>query len=670
MSFNRADTEGLTNPGHGGCPACDAQGNPGDPCASDFCRKRGYHFLPMIYYLKICEIPHQARDQNMGLVFTDFLIADQVGKGGFGTVYLSLQLPLMMKTAMKLMSPSTSDTVMLDGLLKKFEGEARSLARLNHPNIVRLIKYGSVNMQPYMVMEYVDNARTLKDEITTRIMQGGNFEAPVIRHILEQMLNGLESAHQRRIIHRDIKPENIMLQRVTGDDVFVKILDFGLAKFLKHGDETSMMIGTPNYMAPEQLARKNIGPWTDLYALGVVAYEMLTGRRAFAGRTTQEVLAQKLNPEFDPVARLADLNLPELVTGFLSRAIARDVSDRLQSAATFREALGRAFDALKKGDATGDLTHGDLLGLLDSSDLERLRAEKAFMHSERGRLEAEQRRIDGERKELEKLMDAYHAIRESAPQLASRMSAPMPSGPTPSAAAPGAAQAPATGPQGGDGPGSGETPRKYVSQPSWISGPMPGIDTFETAQLESPRAGTSGLVWKVGLGLFLLLVASVGLLLVLRDPAGKDDTKTRPKPLIPPSGTPSDSRPRAPKAHLTHPIAPTVQLKPSRPTVTPRRPATTRRLPPASAKKVLEIVPVYYSTKGKEVVDRVEITINGKALGKTMRSRGLRFSFRADVPSYRITLSGDAIQHVSKTVRFSELPTSRLEIRVQLNLGL
>jgi serine/threonine protein kinase len=122
----------------------------------------------------------------------------------------------------------------------------------------------------------------------------------VVRHVLEQVLNALEAAHALDIVHRDIKPDNVMLQSVPGDPCFVRVLDFGLARFLESQRETSLLLGTPAFMAPEQVTREGIGPWTDLYALGVLAFEMLTGRRPFDGETPQEVLAKKLDPDFDP----------------------------------------------------------------------------------------------------------------------------------------------------------------------------------------------------------------------------------------------------------------------------------------------------------------------------------------------------------------------------------
>jgi formylglycine-generating enzyme required for sulfatase activity len=212
--------------------------------------------------------------------------------------------------------------------------------------VVRLFQYGTHGNQPFLVMEFVEGARTFKDAMAEVAARGEDFTPGAIRRIIGQIIDGLEAAHARGIVHRDIKPENVMLQRVEGNDAFVRIVDFGLAKDVSESNETSVAMGTPVYMAPEQVDRHNIGPWTDWYAVGVMVFELLTGRRPFAGRTQREILARKLDPAYDATEAIADLEMPEAVLGFLRRALARDPDGRWRTAQQFRTAFERAMDAV------------------------------------------------------------------------------------------------------------------------------------------------------------------------------------------------------------------------------------------------------------------------------------------------------------------------------------
>jgi len=326
----------------GFCPGCDGEGPVGSPCEERACGRRGLHRIPEEWHRR-----HRARgpdrlDPNIGRRIDDYLVVDLLGRGGFGKVFLVLQAPLWMKGALKLMDQVTEDPEMARALARKFEGEARALARLSHPNVVRLHKYGTAGDLPFLVMEYVEG-RTLQAEMRGVASRGERMPLGVVRHVLEQVLNALEAAHALDIVHRDIKPDNVMLQSVPGDPCFVRVLDFGLARFLESQRETSLLLGTPAFMAPEQVTREGIGPWTDLYALGVLAFEMLTGRRPFDGETPQEVLAKKLDPDFDPVAPETAPEVSEALRDFLRRAMHRDPESRFRQAARFREAMEEAF---------------------------------------------------------------------------------------------------------------------------------------------------------------------------------------------------------------------------------------------------------------------------------------------------------------------------------------
>ena len=337
-------------------------------------------------------------EPEVGLVFGKWLLVERVGAGGFGKVFVALQVPgLRLKGALKLMLRDGHDAHAGKLLLRKFGDEARALAELSHSSIVRLLDHDEHEGAPYLVMEYVERGRTLKAEITRRAQQGGEFEPEEVSRILVQVLNALEAAHEANILHRDIKPENVMLQEEAGEAHRVRVLDFGLAKFLEERVETSLVLGTPMYTAPEQMGRQGVGPWTDLYAVGAIAFELLTGRRPFAGRTTRDVLVKKMDPAYDPTCRLADLDVPSFVLAFLRKALAWDPTMRYRSASEMRQALRDVLAGLSR---TQPLVSGDLSGLLDSSEVDRLREERELLQAERLAYEEARQRLESERARL------------------------------------------------------------------------------------------------------------------------------------------------------------------------------------------------------------------------------------------------------------------------------
>ena len=317
------------------CPGCEQPGPAGTPCTSPVCVRRALHRIPEEHFAPSKTAP----DPLIGRMVGDYLVAQLLGEGGFGKVYLALQQPIGMETALKILRHEQLDAANVEDMLSRFEGEARAMARLRHPNIVRLLHYGlhhdgeAGGKAPYIVMEFVPGARSLK-----AVLGAGGLSRQGLSDVLGQLLSGLESAHALHIVHRDIKPENIMLQAVAGQPNLVRILDFGLAKVVAERSETSVTMGTPMYMAPEQLNRKNIGPWTDLYAVGVMTFEALTGRRPYAGCTLSEVLRAKIDPK-QPLARLGAEGLPAPLTAFLERALAFDPAVRFRTAAEMRGAL-------------------------------------------------------------------------------------------------------------------------------------------------------------------------------------------------------------------------------------------------------------------------------------------------------------------------------------------
>ena len=381
----------------GCCLNCDAPGPVGQPCGERICQKRGYNYIPLEHWQKL---QGRTDDPIIGQVIDDYLIVDLLGAGGFGKVYLSLQQPLLkLKGALKLMETSGLPPQQISLFMTKFKGEGEALAELSHPNIVRLLKYGHQKNKPYLVMEYVDGGRTLASEFADRAMQGIAFEPGLIEHIIKQILDGLGAAHALKIIHRDIKPENIMLQNVYGNTNFVRILDFGLAKFIEERSKTSAALGTPAYIAPEQIEMRNIGPWTDLYAVGIILFELLTGRRPFAGDTFREIIAQKLSPSYDPISQISDLYFPEPFIDFFRRALARDPSHRIRSTSEFMKIFSSNMNTLRNSSqVTADFSLEEIRAQKANQQIERERSE---IERDRKKLEAERKRLEAERRDLE-----------------------------------------------------------------------------------------------------------------------------------------------------------------------------------------------------------------------------------------------------------------------------
>ena len=351
---------------NGICPSCEGEGTVGEPCLERVCQRRGYHRIPTASYATYQGRPPDQVNPMVGRRIGDYLVVGFLGKGGFGTVYATLQLPILMPAAVKVVDLEGADDEMAETLAQKFIFEAQALAKLSHPNIVRLLQFGKHQGRAYMVMELIPGARTLKHEIIQMVRHDRDLERPVVAQILDQTCSALAAAHQQQIIHRDIKPENIMLQPVSGG-YFVRLVDFGLVKFLEESTQSRFAMGTPMYMAPEQVSRKGVGPWTDLFAVAVIAFELLTGRRAFAGTTSAELLQAKLDPEYDACARLPPEKTTPGMRAFFKRALHPDPAHRYRDVSTFSEALKGMLRAVDEvSDAT--LMVDGLQALLDANE--------------------------------------------------------------------------------------------------------------------------------------------------------------------------------------------------------------------------------------------------------------------------------------------------------------
>src|SRR5579871_3908470 len=246
-------------------------------------------------------------------VIGSYRVVARIGGGGMGEVYRAVDTLLGREVAIKVLHRHLMQEA---GRLDRFRAEAITLARLNHPNIALLYNLLEENGETYMVMEYVDG-----ETLESLLQRQGALPVRRALELFIQVLQGLEHAHARQVIHRDIKPGNILLTCGGG----VKITDFGIARVLGASRLTQAggMIGTPEYMSPEQIQGQEQDARSDIYAAGILLYEMVTGCVPFSSTSEYEVLRAHLEAE-PPAPRRLVPGLPAAVERAIRTALAKD----------------------------------------------------------------------------------------------------------------------------------------------------------------------------------------------------------------------------------------------------------------------------------------------------------------------------------------------------------
>lgn len=250
-------------------------------------------------------------------------IRERLGEGGMAVVYIAHDTRLERDVAVKVIRTEKLTLETIGKALKRFEREAKALAKLTHPNIVPITDYGEHDGKPYLVMPYLPGG-TLKQRLKGKPMP---WEDSV--RLLIPIARALHYAHQQGIIHRDVKPSNILITQ-SGEPM---LTDFGIAKFLLDTEETAdltgtgMGVGTPEYMSPEQFQGKGVDARTDVYSLGVVLYEMITGRKPYQADTPAAVLIKQVTEPL-PKPRIFIPELAENVEYFLLTMLAKNKEDR------------------------------------------------------------------------------------------------------------------------------------------------------------------------------------------------------------------------------------------------------------------------------------------------------------------------------------------------------
>ena len=268
-------------------------------------------------------------------------IASEVGKGGFGRVFRAVDLKTEKLVALKVLKPSlTSD----EQVRSRFLGELKMSRRVVHPNIIRLTDVLEVSGLLVLVMEFVEGM-----SLKQMVRRDGPFDVELAYTIVSQVCLGLDAAHRVGVVHRDVKPQNILITKNYG----VKIVDLGLARHLggKSISQTGIIMGTPDYMSPEQVRGKSVEARSDIYSLGVVMYEMFTGKLPFTGESSVAILLAHLRqPPESPLRVRPDL--PPWVNYMILKAMAKKASQRFSKTTELLEYFEKSMAEAKQEERT------------------------------------------------------------------------------------------------------------------------------------------------------------------------------------------------------------------------------------------------------------------------------------------------------------------------------
>ena len=258
-----------------------------------------------------------------------YQIESLVGMGGMANVYRGTDTRTGNAIAVKVLKEEFLDN---EELVRRFKNESKAISILNHPNIVKVYDVSVTDRLQYIVMEYVDGI-TLKEYLKQR---GGALTWKETVHFATQVLSALQHAHSKGIIHRDVKPQNIMLLA----DGSIKMMDFGIARFSRAQSQTvsDKAIGSVHYISPEQAKGDKTDARTDIYSVGVMLYEMLSGKLPFDGDGAVSIAIMQISDKAKPLAQVAP-NVPEALCQITEKAMEKDPANRYQSAQEMLEAI-------------------------------------------------------------------------------------------------------------------------------------------------------------------------------------------------------------------------------------------------------------------------------------------------------------------------------------------
>ena len=306
---------------------------------------------------RFCEIDGTAlrsaagqQDMVGSIVAERYHVMKKLGEGGMGQVYLAEHVKMGRKSALKVMHPGMVKDV---DAISRFNREAANASRISHPNIAAVYDFGETpDGIIFLAMEFVDGP-----PLTKVIEQSGALPAKRAAEIVRQTGDALAVAHDLGIVHRDLKPDNIMIAKTRDGGDLVKVVDFGIAKAANSEAQkvtkTGLVVGTPEYMSPEQLAGDKLDGRSDIYSLALVAFNMLTGKLPFPSDSAQEAMIMRLTDRPKSLGEMRpDVNWPADVQGVMDKALERDATLRYQTAAEFGRDLQRAIDRMPETTAS------------------------------------------------------------------------------------------------------------------------------------------------------------------------------------------------------------------------------------------------------------------------------------------------------------------------------
>jgi serine/threonine-protein kinase len=305
--------------------------------------------------------------------FGEYTITKKLGEGGMGAVYLARQNAIDQNVALKVLHARAAES---NEIVQRFHREAKVISMLSHPNIVRVFIFGRTEDDLlYLVMEFVRGR-----ELRARLDEAGALDELLAIKIMKQACSALAEAHDLGIIHRDLKPDNILLTEFRGEKNFVKILDFGIAKLNETEGkpeqkltQAGIVYGTPEYLSPEQAQALDLDQRTDIYSLGCILYELITGQVPFTHKNPVQILTKHVFEEAPKPSAVAPGPVAPTMENIIMRAIAKDPDDRFADAMAMFEALvGREREILSEGSVDARETYfpgSELTGMHQVSKL-------------------------------------------------------------------------------------------------------------------------------------------------------------------------------------------------------------------------------------------------------------------------------------------------------------
>lgn len=311
------------------CPSC------GDQFADDvaFCPKDGARLSTS-----------RGDGDLVGTIIADrYRITSRIGGGGMGQVYKAEHIRMKRQCAVKVLRANLAGD---PEATQRFQREAENASQLSHPNVAQIYDFGEHAQIVYLAMEFIDG-----ESLAALLQRESAVHPDVAADIIAQSAAALEAAHVRGVLHRDVKPDNIMLGKNPDGTFQVKLVDFGIARAMTSDEQrvtrTGLVIGTPEFMSPEQIAGEELDARSDLYALGLVAFQCLTGEDAFPATSSKQNLIMRLTSRPRTLLEVrADVPWPQQLQQVFDRALAPDPSERYDSVGLFAEELWAAIGAM------------------------------------------------------------------------------------------------------------------------------------------------------------------------------------------------------------------------------------------------------------------------------------------------------------------------------------